>query len=116
MADKKRKMAGTSKFSFTQLHIKGGKAKLREKLNAEARRHGYSSIQAGINSGDLALTAERKKAGFKPPEPGSYERKSMQKNPHHYLNIQKKDKSSVSAASRKALRISARKPSKKRKK
>jgi len=87
-------MAGTSKVSFTQLHIKGGKAKLREKLNAEARRHGYSSIQAGINSGDLAFTAERKRAGFKPPGIHSQEMWSR----------------------RKALRMDAREPSKKRKK
>ena len=53
--------------------------KLRIKLNAEARRHGYNSIQAGINSGDLALTAERKRAGFKPPEKGSYEWKQERK-------------------------------------
>ena len=87
--------------------------KLRIKLNAEARRHGHKGVQSAINDGDLAFGAEEKRAGFKPPEKGSMEWKSMKKHPHHYLNIQLRDKSSPAAADRKRLRIKARQPSSK---
>jgi hypothetical protein len=89
--DKYRKTQGSGGVNPKRAALRIKRSKLKAKLEAEARKSGITgekgnSIQDLINSGDIVLTPERQKAGFKPPERGSQEWKKKKEKKHNRLS------------------------------